>query len=89
MWWDAICLYGGMDHPDRDRINDAVLSVMEQTLTLKEEACLESALHGLGHWGQYTPEHVHQIIERFLVERFDISDRLRAYALQAMRGMVQ
>lgn len=89
MWWDVIGIYGGMDDPDRDRINDAVLSVMEQTLTLKEESCLESALHGLGHWEHYTPDRVHRIIERFLAERFDISDRLRAYAVRAAEGMVQ
>lgn len=88
MWWDVIPLYGDMDHSDRDRINDAVLHVFEQVLKLKAESCLESVLHGLGHWALYIPERTEPIVKRFL-HRTDISPALRRYAELAAVGGVQ
>jgi hypothetical protein len=88
MWWDAIPLYGGMSHPGRDRINDAVLYVFEEVLKLKAESCLESALHGLGHWHLDLPSRTEPIIRKFLNRR-DISDALRRYAECALTGCVQ
>lgn len=85
MWWDVIALHGGMDHPDRDRINDAVLHVFEQVLKLKSEACLESVLHGLGHWYDELPDHTESIIRQFMT-RTDISETLRSYAEDAAEG---
>lgn len=89
MFWDVIPLYGGMDHPDRDPINEAVLKVFEKTLALKSEACLESVLHGLGHWHHDLPEKAEAIVRRFLKDRRDISKALRSYAKAAARGCVQ
>lgn len=88
MWWDIIPLYGGMDHPDRDRINDAVLHIFEEVLKLDSEACLESVLHGLGHWGMYMNDRTRPIVEDFL-KRADISLELRRYAEYAATGCVQ
>lgn len=88
MWWDVIPLYGGMDHCDRDRINEAVLYVFEQVLKLKAESCLESVLHGLGHWHRYISERTEPIVRRFL-GRTDISTELRYYAELAAVGSVQ
>jgi hypothetical protein len=88
MWWDVIPLYGGMDHCDRDRINDAVLHVFGEVLKLKAESCLESVLHGLGHWQHYLPERTEPIVQRFL-SRTDISAQLRGYAERAAAGRVQ
>lgn len=88
MWWDIIPIYGGMEHTDRDRINDAVLNVFQQVLKLKSEACLESVLHGLGHWHQYHRARTAQIVQRFLL-RTDLSPELRSYAELAATGMVQ
>ncbi len=88
MWWDVIPLYGGMDHNDRDRINDAVLHIFEQVLKLRAESCLESVLHGLGHWHLYIPERTEPIVRRFLT-REDISPKLRMYAEHAAVGGVQ
>lgn len=88
MWWDVIPLYGGMEHADRDRINDAVLHVFEQVLKLRAESCLESVLHGLGHWHLDVPERTEPIVRRFL-SRTDISPALRSYAKYAAIGGVQ
>ena len=88
MWWDVIPLYGGTEHPDRDRINAAVLHVFAETLKLKSEACLESVLHGLGHWRQYLPEQTEPMVRRFLATRQEISEALRRYAEKAAVGTV-
>jgi hypothetical protein len=88
MWWDIIPIYGGMEHTDRDRINEAVLNVFEQVLKLRSESCLESVLHGLGHWHDYVPERTEPIVRRFL-GRTDLSPELRSYAELAATGSVQ
>ena len=89
MWWDVISLVGGPDLPDREAITDAVFRVFEATLTLKSEACLESVLHGLGHWHLHNPERVSATVHRFLAERTDISPELRRYAENAAWGGVR
>lgn len=89
MWWDMIPLYGGMDHPDLEAINDAVLTMFEGVLKLRSEACLESVLHGLGHWQMYCPREVDEIVGRFIRSRSDLSDSLRGYAELARVGHVQ
>lgn len=88
MWWDVIPLYPGMKHEDSDRIDDAVLRVFEHLLKLKAESCLESVLHGLGHWQPYIPDRIEPIAHRFL-SRTDISPALRQYAERAAVGAVQ
>jgi len=88
MWWDVIPLYGGMEHCDRDRINEVVLHVFKQVLELRAESCLESVLHGLGHWHLYIPDRTKPIVRRFL-RRMDISPELRNYAELAAVGGVQ
>ncbi|MBI5094959.1 MAG: hypothetical protein HZB26_21305 [Candidatus Hydrogenedentes bacterium] len=88
MWWDIVPFYGGMEHCDRDRINNAVLHVFGEVLRMDAEACLESVLHGLGHWQMYVPERTEPIAQKFLT-RTDISLELRKYAEQALVGNVQ
>lgn len=87
MWWDVIPLSGNMDHPDGERINEVGLHVLEQILNIKAESCMESAIHGLGHWHHEFPEQVRELIEKFLT-RTDISDGLRWYAEQAKIGHI-
>lgn len=81
MWWDVMPPFDGFD--------DDVLHVFEEVLKLESEACLESALHGLGHWQMYMPERVISIVKKFLAARTDISYTLRAYAFRAAVGDVQ
>ena len=87
MWWDIIPLYGGMPG-EGGLIDSAVLDVFGQVLRLKSEACLESVLHGLGHWHSSNPKWVEAIIGSFL-KRNDLSSELRRYAKLAARGSVQ
>lgn len=88
MWWDIIPIYGGMDHRDQKRINNAVLNVFEQILKLRAESCLESVLHGLGHWHLHVPEQTEPIVRQFLTRK-EISRELREYAECAAKGAVQ
>lgn len=89
MWWDVIPLYGSLEHPDIDRMNDAVLQVFRETLRLRSEACLESVLHGCGHWHMDLPDRIEAIVRNFLQSRQDISPALREYAEAAAYGAVQ
>mgnify|MGYP000257921392 CR=1 FL=1 len=88
MWWDIIPIYGGINHPDLDAINDAVLNIFEQVLMLKAESCLDSVLHGLGHWHNYVPDRTESLVRWFLY-RTDIRPALRSYAEYAAVGRVQ
>lgn len=87
MWWDVIPLHGGLEY--RDRLNESVLQVFRETLILRSEACLESALHGCGHWQSYHPKQIESIVQYFLNSRDDISPELRRYAELAAIGHVQ
>lgn len=89
MWWDIIPLYNGMKHPDTKRLNAAILHVFRSTLRLKAEACLESVLHGCGHWQPYLPDEIRAIVGDFLTSRRDISPAVRFYAELASTGRVQ
>jgi hypothetical protein len=84
MWWDITSMYAGTD----DAENDAVLHVFEEVLKLKAESCLESVLHGLGHWYLCIPDRTEPIVRRFL-QRTDISPELRRYAERAAVGRIQ
>ena len=88
MWWDVIPIHCGMKHHDQKGINEAVLEVFRRALELKSEACLESVLHGLGHWAPWMRPQVESIVREFLRTRHDISEELRAYAEQAATGGV-
>ena len=89
MWWD---LFPGMgysedkSHADEDA---AFLAVMERCLTIPHVACIEGALHGLGHWQEPFPGRVEAIINQFLRGRTDLPPELTRYALRARIGNVQ
>ncbi len=89
MWWDVFPAWP--DPADRLESDEAseYIGVMERCLTLSHQACLEGALHGLGHWQLNFPQHVEPIIDRFLYERNDLPPKLLTYARMARRGAVQ
>ena len=88
MLWDVSALGCCSAGEDSDRINDAVLHVAEAVLKFRAESCLESVLHGLGHWYFCVPERTEPIVREFL-RRTDISPELRRYAEAAAIGCVQ
>jgi len=88
MWWDIFPFCGKMDPPKYDPFDEAVFHLFGETLRFKAEACLESVLHGIGHWHSEYPERAAALVAEFL-KRTDISDTLRRYAEAAATGCVQ
>lgn len=68
---------------------DVVLEIMKDALYLPNDACIESALHGLGHRFSQDKERVPQIIDQFLSKTKKLRPELRQYALNARTGYVQ
>jgi hypothetical protein len=65
-----------------------MLSTMERILRLNQDACTESALHGLRHWQHFCPADVAGIIDGFLASTPHLRQELRTYALDARAGRV-
>lgn len=74
--------------PDAHAYYHAIAGVMEQCLSLQNPACVESALHGLGHMATFQPKLARPIIKRFLKEHKAMDPQIRAYAQSARRGRV-
>jgi hypothetical protein len=87
MWWDVFPAWG--DPVDASRSESAAfLDVMGQCLTLGNPACVEGALHGLGHWHYLFPQRVEAIIDGFVRGRTDLSPELMMYVRRAREGDV-
>lgn len=75
-----------------DEINAAILEVPKYILTLDNIACIESALHWLGHlWGEQEIKEAKEITEKFIIEyeqRSDLNLKLLNYAYCAAEGDV-
>jgi hypothetical protein len=67
---------------------DVVLDVMEDALYVPHDACIESALHGLGHRHPQNKERIAGIIDRFLATVKGLNPDLRQYARAAREGSV-
>ena len=87
MWWDIGPFFGGTPAP----LLEACLDVMEGALALSNDACRESALHGLGHMRTEGPleERRREVVERFLdLSNGSLRPELAAYAGAALSGCV-
>jgi hypothetical protein len=69
--------------------NEVVIEVMEKALYLPNPACVESALHGLGHRHHQNPDIVEAVIDNFLSVCNGLRPELRLYAHQARIGNIQ
>lgn len=76
------------DESPLGRYNVIVTEVMRLALTVPNIACVESGLHGLGHYCGQNPTIVQEIIDNYLSSGFQVSAELRQYALQARTGIV-
>lgn len=76
---------------------DALMNVLSKALRLTNPACVESALHGLGHlassrrgFGAGTgPEQARAVISGWLAEKPAVRPELLAYAASARDGCIQ
>ncbi len=90
MLWDVTPLaYWDKPHPDSKHYYAAIATVMEKALRLSNPACIESALHGLGHIQDEIPDRVKQIIDGFLKKHNFPRPELVRYANNAKIGYVQ
>lgn len=88
MFWDE-CPLCYPDHvPDQSEIENAIFSVLQQTLTINHRACREGALHGLGHMFSSHPEKVRTIIDHLIKDAI-LDEKLLSYAHNAREGNVQ
>ncbi|MEV0589051.1 hypothetical protein [Nonomuraea sp. NPDC050310] len=88
MWWDAFSTWGRPGDPAARPIDQALLAVMRDTLSSPNEACVEGALHGLGHWHVSYPREVEETVPAWLATRPEISESLYHYAHAARLGRV-
>ena len=89
LWWDVFPAWGDPQDDSRSKEADEYIGVMERCLSLTHHACLEGALHGLGHWQLIFPERTEPIVDRFLQQRNDLRPELVMYARRARDGAVQ
>jgi len=88
MWWEYFPSAGLPTTTDdeREAVVDALIEVMSKILQLDSEACQESALHGLGHFGSGT-KRAQVAIDEWLASH--PQSVLGAYAEAAREGNVQ
>ena len=89
MLWDVTPLSFWNNNPNRKQYYSAIATVMEKALYLSNPACVESALHGLGHIQNYAEELVGQILDRFLEKQKNLRPELICYANNARIGYIQ
>lgn len=87
MWWD-IAPVNGLEPSKNKRLHQAMLQVMANALKIKNDACIESALHGLGHWYHYYPNFTQRTIKQFLAANPRLRPELKDYAMAALKGCV-
>lgn len=91
MLWDVTPLSYWKNDKDGDVFFDAILDVMQYALHhCKNIACLEGALHGLGHSQYQRPKQVEGIIHGFLKDTKlrPQNKTVRGYAISAMTGSI-
>ncbi len=89
MFWDLDCLEGAAMFPGAEHLVEPIFEVLFCALKQANLACVESALHGLGHLEMYHPERTHRLIEGALKSRTDFPVELETYAKNALEGYVQ
>lgn len=89
MLWDMSPLGHWEGRQDKVEFYGAVVEVMEEALTSDNPACVESALHGLGHAQPYFTDKVVAAISAFQRRNVYVSPLLKDYAQYARSGCVQ
>lgn len=88
LWWDLFPLRPDIDSPGNLATDELVLGLLDRVLSLRSDACRESALHGLARWQAKYPERVQETIDRFIWAERSIRTPLRNYAYAARHGDV-
>lgn len=89
MLWD-VSPYCHWDNSSENSIfHTTIFEVLEAALHMTHQACVESAIHGLGHMHAYEPDSVELILSQWLSKRAASSSPLVKYAKAACQGNVQ
>lgn len=88
MLWDVTPLNSWGNEGDC-KYFDLSLEVLEFALYLKNPACIESALHGLGHMGSFgSNQRVYRIIDDWIKQTQISCPQLLEYAARAQQGYI-
>lgn len=88
MLWDVTPLSYWEADENKELFYSELLSVLRYALGSSNAACIESALHGLGHIQLYRESQVTPIIQAFLRSNPKLRPELRQYAENAAVGCV-
>lgn len=86
--WDMCPLSYFEEYNDKDELYRVFTATLNFALSLKNPACIESALHGLGHTELYYPP-ASDIIQKFIDSKQCENEDLLEYAATAKEGMIQ
>jgi len=94
MWWDNVSGFRRAGNApagaeDARQLDVVFLETMRRILDLNSIACIESGLHGLGHWVYRQREPVERVISDFLDRNPKLPAALAEYAHHAAVGQVQ
>lgn len=94
MWWDVCPIWCRLltdaeELDANDPVARASVEALEATLAIDHIACIEGALHGVGHLHAYCPAEAERIIDGFLARRTELPAELLAYAARARNGEVE
>ncbi len=84
MFWDVFVLYPGNSTP---AMVSAAVDVMRTALESRNDNCLASAIHGLGHWAFAVPE-VSAVLTQWLHRPTTNNAEVLNYARAATTGMI-
>lgn len=89
MFWDLDGIEGAAMFPGEEYLVEPIFEALVCALSQPNPACIESALHGLGHLASAHPDRVKRIISRFIASGNVPSSELGEYAENASTGCVQ
>jgi hypothetical protein len=88
MLWDVTPIHWWENDPEKEHFYPVIVRVMREALRSPNIACIESALHGLGHLVYYRGKEVQEVIDEFLAMDHDHPPELLQYAKAARTGMI-
>lgn len=88
MLWDITPLSYWEKRERAEEAYAAVFDVFRFALNSSNPACVESALHGLGHLHSTAPRQTEQIVQSFIAKPHIQNDQLLSYAQQAYTGCI-
>lgn len=88
MWWDVLPLKSEPEKAERAEFDAEVLRVLSRLLSIPQDACRESALHGISEW-QFDYPKIQGVVDEFLARTPGLRAELVSYAQRAKVGNVQ